>query len=195
MKRVLAALAMAATGALPALAAAAEGGEPSIFAGDLGNMVWTVVTFVLLLWVLGRYAWGPILERLQAREQFIRESLEEAKENRQEAEARLKEYEARLASARAEATEIVDEGRRDAEQVAQRVEEEAKQEAEKIVARARREIELAKEAAVKELFGIAGELATGVAEKIVRRELRAEDHQRLIDESLAAIRERRSAGN
>lgn len=195
MKRVCAALAMAAAGTLPALAAAAEGGEPSIFAGDVGNMVWTVVTFVLLLWVLRRYAWGPILERLQARERFIRESLEEAKRDREEAEARLKEYETRLASARAEATEIVDEGRRDGEQVRQRIEQEAKAEAEKIVARARREIGLAKEAAVEELFGVAGELATEVAEKIVRRELTAEDHQRLIEESLTSIRQRRSAEN
>lgn len=195
MKRVYAALAMLLAGALPALAVAAEGGEPNIFAGDVGNMVWTVVTFLLLLWVLRRYAWGPILERLTAREQFIRESLEEARKDREEAEARLKEYETRLASARAEATEIVDEGRRDGEQVRQRIEEEAKAEAEKIVARARREIELAKEAAVEELFGVAGELATEVAEKIVRRELTAEDHQRLIEESLTSIRQRRSAEN
>lgn len=195
MKRLLLLAALALAGAVPAVAAAAEGGDPSIFAGDLGNMVWTAVIFVLLLVVLRRYAWGPILERLQAREQFIRESLEEAREDRRAAEERLKEYEARLASARAEATEIVEEGRRDGEQVRQRIEQDAKDEAEKIVSRARREIELAKEAAVEELFGIAGTLATQVAEKIVRRELTAEDHQRLIEESLTSIRERRSVEN
>ncbi len=73
-----------------------------------------------MLFVLGKFAWGPILSGLQARENFIRESLETAKRDRDEAEARLREYEERLATARAEATAIVDEGRRDAEVVKRR---------------------------------------------------------------------------
>ena len=105
--------------ALPALAA--EGGDGNIFAGDLGNMIWTVVIFVLVLLVLGKFAWGPILEGLQARENFIRESLEEAKADRESAEERLREYEVKLAEARAEATALVEEGRRDAELVRQTI--------------------------------------------------------------------------
>jgi F-type H+-transporting ATPase subunit b len=182
---------MGALLALPAMAA--EGGEANIFAGDLGNMIWTVVIFVLLLVVLKKAAWGPILERLQARENFIRESLEEAKADREAAEETLKSYEAKLAEARGEATAIVDEGRRDAEVVRQSIEDKAKDEAANIVARARREIDLAKEAAVEEIFGLASRLSTEVASKVIRKELNADDHERLIQEAAEKIREARAS--
>src|SRR5215213_8933030 len=112
MKRaliVLFTLALAVPGLAAALAqeTAAEGhGEPSLFSGNVGNAIWTLVIFGLVVLVLGKFAWGPILGTLQARETFIRESLETAKRDRDEAEARLREYEARLAQARGEATAI-----------------------------------------------------------------------------------------
>jgi len=60
-------------------AIAAEGGEsPGIFAGDIGNIIWTLATFLVVVAVLGRFAWGPILSALQKREEFIRQSLEQA---------------------------------------------------------------------------------------------------------------------
>ena len=177
--------------ALPAFAAEG-GGEVSIFSGDLGNMIWTLVIFLLVLFVLGKFAWGPILEQLTARESFIRNSLEEARDDREAAEARLKEYEDRLAAARGEATAIVEEGRRDAETVRQSIEDGAKDEAAKIVERARREIDLAKDAAVEEIYGVASGLAIEVASKVVRKELSGEDHERLIDEAMQKLRESRT---
>jgi F-type H+-transporting ATPase subunit b len=174
--------------ALPALAAAEGGhGEPNIFAGDLGNAIWTVVIFLGALFVLSKYAWGPLLEKMQAREDFIRDSLVKAKEDREAAEARLKEYEERLTKARAEATAIVEEGRRDAEVTRGRIEEEARQEAAKTLDRARREIEIARETAVKELYDLSGQLATDIASKIVGRELKAEDHERLVRDAIGEI--------
>ena len=80
--------------AMPAMAAEGEGGN--IFAGDLGNMIWTVVIFALVVVVLGKFAWGPILEGLQARETFIRDSLVEAKAGREAADETLKSYQAKL---------------------------------------------------------------------------------------------------
>ncbi len=172
--------------ASPALATE-EGGEGNIFAGDLGNVIWTLVVFGLVLWVLGRYAWGPMLEALQKREQFIRDSLEEAKRDRDEAEGRLKEYSEKLSTARAEATEIVEEGRRDAEVVKNKIEEQARQASEEMVARAKREIDLAKQTAVKELYTTSASLATDIASRIVRRELTAKDHERLLRESIEEL--------
>ena len=104
---------------------AAHSDGPSIFAGDLGNILWSLVTFLLVLVVLGKFAWKPILSGLQGREEFIRDSLAQAKKDREEAEARLKEYGQKLETARAEATELVEEGRRDAEAVKQTIEETA----------------------------------------------------------------------
>lgn len=164
-----------------------HGGSYNIFAGDLGNAVWTLVVFLLVLVVLGKYAWGPILKGLQEREGFIRDSLSQAKADRDAAEAHLKSYEARLAQARAEASAIVEEARRDAEAVKGRVLAETQKESEKLTERAKREITLAKETAVKELFTMAGRLATDAASRIIRQELKPADHQRLIAEAIEQI--------
>lgn len=178
--------------AAPAFAAeaaehGAEGGGNNIFAGDVGNAIWTLVTFLLVLFVLGKFAWGPVLNTLQERESFIREALEKAKRDREEAEARLREYEQRLASARAEASAIVDEGRRDGVAIQQRIEQEAREEAEKMIERARREIQIATETATKELYERAGRLATAMASKLISRELGPQDHERLIDDALDGV--------
>src|SRR5579859_7815527 len=76
------ALVSAVVCSLPALAAEEKGDSGNVFAGDIGNSLWTIVIFVLLLVVLGKFAWGPILQGLQGREQFIREALEKAKQDR-----------------------------------------------------------------------------------------------------------------
>ncbi len=171
---------------LPALGVAASegGGDGNIFTGDLGNIIWTLVVFGLVVLVLDKFAWGPILDGLQQREDFIRESLESAKQDRDAAEARLASYDDKLTEARAEASAIVEEGRRDAEVLRQRIDQEAKVEAEKTLERAKREIGIAKETAVKELYTLSGTLATDIASAIVARELKPEDHERLIAESI-----------
>ena len=169
--------------ASPALAATG-GGESSIFAGDLGNAIWTLVIFGLVLFVLGKYAWGPLLDSLQQRERFIRESLEKAQSDRESAEARLREYEEKLTAARAEATAIVEEGRRDADVVRRRIEEEARGEADKMVERAKREIQIAQQTAIKELYSASALLVTDLAGRVLGREVKPEDHERLIAESL-----------
>jgi F-type H+-transporting ATPase subunit b len=163
------------------------GGESNLFAGDVGNALWTLVIFALVLFILGKYAWGPILAALQSREAFIRESLEKAKHEREAAEALLRDYEQRLANARAEATAIVEEGRRDAEAVRLRIEEQARQEGELMIERAKRAIQIATDTATKELYALAARLATEMAGRILGRELTAQDHERLIAEAIAGI--------
>jgi F-type H+-transporting ATPase subunit b len=193
IERALISLVSLALMAAPALAQEAEhgGGEASSpFAGDIGNALWTLVIFGLVVFVLGKFAWGPILNALQARETFIREALETAKRDRDEAELRRKEYEDRLAQARAEATALVDEGRRDALVTKQRIEEEAQREADKRLERAKREIQIATETATKELYQLSTRLATEMAGKVIGRELTPQDHERLIAESLDGLNSR-----
>src|SRR5437879_5686727 len=95
--------------------AAEDGKALSPFAGDLGNAIWTLAIFLIVVMVLGKFAWGPVLALLQQREQFIHTSLGDAKRDRDEAEARLKEYSAKLLSARVEAAALIDQARSDAE--------------------------------------------------------------------------------
>jgi F-type H+-transporting ATPase subunit b len=169
---------------LPALASE-ENGEPGgVFAGDVGNALWTLVIFAVVIFVLGKFAWRPILDGLTAREKFIRTALEDAQRDRAESEARLREYTDKLNAARVEATAIVEEARRDADVVKRRIEEEASAEAAKIVERAKREIGLARETAVKELYSLSAKLTTDLAGKILRREINPRDHERLIRESI-----------
>jgi F-type H+-transporting ATPase subunit b len=185
-KRALFASAALLMTAFPALAAEAAG-EPNLFAGDLGNSFWTILIFVLVLIILGKFAWGPILKNLQARESFIHDALAKAKADRDAAEARLKEYEERLATARGEATAIVEEGRRDAEVVKRKIEEDAKHEGDKMIERAKREIHLATVAATSDLYQLTAKLATDLAARVLGRELSAQDHERLIAEAIAEI--------
>ncbi|MCP4200917.1 MAG: F0F1 ATP synthase subunit B [bacterium] len=183
MKPQLWLLAIAAAGAAtPAFAAG--GGEENIFSGNLGNAVWTLLIFGAVLVVLGKYAWGPLLDALQKREQFIHDSLAEAKRDREEAEKRLEEHTSQLNQARAEATELVEEGRRDAKAVKARIEEEAREESQKILDRAKREIELAKQTAIKELYTSSASLATEMASRILRKELSTAEKEKMIARSL-----------
>jgi len=177
----------------PSLAMAAEGGgESNLFAGDIGTAVWTLVIFLLVIFVLGKFAWGPMLEGLQSREQFIRDSLQEAKAENEKAKALLAEYEDKVEQAKTEATAIVDEGRRDAEAVKSQIEEQARTEADTLIERAKREISLAQQTAVKEIYATSAHLATDLASRILSREVTAADHDRLIAESIENIERRRS---
>jgi F-type H+-transporting ATPase subunit b len=163
------------------------GGASNPFAGDIGNAIWTTLIFVLVLVVLGKFAWGPILSALQKREDFIRESLEKAKQDRDEAQRVLKEYSDRISAARAEATGIVDEGRRDADAVRHKIEEQTKSEAQAMLERAKREIGIARDTAVKEIYTHSAKLAVDMASRIMRKELNGKEHERLISESIDEI--------
>ena len=192
--RVVLGSVMAGVLGLAAPVMAAEGADSlSLFTGDLGNIFWSLLTFLLVLVVLGKFAWQPILGALQKREDFIRDSLQQAKKDREEAQALLKQYADKIDAARAEATAIVEEGRRDAGAVKVKIEDAAKAEAKAMIERAKREIGLATDTAVKELYTLSANLATGVASRIIGKELSAADHERLISESIAELSS--AAGN
>jgi F-type H+-transporting ATPase subunit b len=174
--------------------------EVSLFAGDLGNAVFTLLIFILVLVVLAKFAWKPLLTALQNREKFIRDSLEAARRDRQDYEQRLRELEARMNKAREDASAIVEEGRRDGEQVKRRIEEEAHKSADALIDRAKREIGIARDSALKDLYEQSSQLAMTMAGSVLRRQLGPEDEQRLIADALSELsargdgRERTSEG-
>lgn len=170
-------------------ATAAEGGESKnpIESGTISNAVATVITFGVVVIILGKLVWPHVLKALKDREDFIRESLDSARRDRQEAEKRLQQYQEQIKNARQEATAIVDEGRRDAEVLRRKIHEDAKGEADAIMARAKREIGIARDTAVKDLYALSGQLATDLAGKILQKELDAASHDRLIQESINQI--------
>ncbi len=166
-----------------------HGGGPKYELLTIDGMtaLWTILVFLLLLIVLRVTAWKQIQKVLVEREKFITDSLDEAKSDRQQAEARLKEYTEKLEAARAEASAIVAEGRRDAEVVKRKIEDDAKAEATATVDRAKREIAVATDTAVNQLYSLSAAMATNVASRIIRKELNAADHERLIAESIEEL--------
>jgi F-type H+-transporting ATPase subunit b len=183
-------LSAAATLACVAPAWATGEGEPTIFEGTIGNFLITLIIFGLVIFVLGKFAWPHLMRVLAEREQTIRESLEDAKREREEAEVLLEKYRQQIEQARVEASKIVDAGRRNGEVVGRRVQEEARREAAQMVERAKREIQLAADAAKKDVYDLSAELAVDVARRIIRKELSPEDHKDLVAESLERMRER-----
>ena len=177
---------MSATAAL----AAEPAGGLSPFAGNIGNALWTLVIFVLVVAVLGKFAWGPVLKLLQDREEFIHKSLVDAKRDREEAEARLKEYEDKLKAARGEAIALMDEARRDSERLREDLRQKARAEADTIVKNAERQIQLETDRALQQIRNEAVDLSVLIASKIVGRNLSKEDNERLIDETLRQVQTR-----
>lgn len=165
-----------------------ESAAQKLFRGDIGNIIITLVIFFVLLGVLGKTAWKPLLGVLEQRERTIRDSLEQAQRERHEAQELLKQYTVRIDRARLEASAIVDEGKRDAEAVRRRIQDEARREADEMIARARREIQLATDAAVKSVYDQAADLAVQVAGRIIHKELRPDDHRALVNESLERMK-------
>ena len=179
------------TVALLALAAiplqAAEETTLSPFAGNVGNALWTLVIFVIVVLILGKFAWGPILSLLKQREDFIHKSLSDAKRDRDDAEARLREYGTRLQSAQAEAVSIIEEARRDSERLRQELRERARSEADTMIKNAERQIDLQTTRAVQQLRQEAVELSVTIAAKILERNISKEDNEKLIADALRQI--------
>lgn len=178
---------------LTALPAYAQEAETALnpFAGNIGNAVWTLVIFVLVLVVLGKFAWGPILAVLQEREQFIHKSLADAKHDRHEAELRLKEYTDKLQAARMDAAALVEQARRDADHLREDLRQKARAEADGIMRNAERQIELQTERALQQIRTEAVDLSVMIASKLLQRNISQADNEQLIAEALKQVEGRR----
>lgn len=161
--------------------------------GDLA--IWTAVIFLVLLWVLGKYAWGPIAQGLQKREQGIADQVAQAEDNNRKAQDLLAKYEQMLANSEEEVRKMIEQGRRDAEEAGHQIVERAKGEATAEHQRALREIEAATAGALKELSERGATLAVQLAGRIIGVELKAADHAKLIATAVAEMPKAKSGTN
>lgn len=194
---VLALMSLALFANVPLLAAeaASEGAqEPAgpaspLYAPSEGVITGTVtiVVFAVLVAVLGKYAWAPILKGLREREEKIRREIADAEAARAKADQTLKEYDARLASAEQQVRDMLAKATNDAQLVATNVRMQAQKDAEEIKDRATRDIEQARKSAVADVHRQAAELSTAIAEKILRRNLNADDQRELVNSSLEQL--------
>jgi F-type H+-transporting ATPase subunit b len=152
-----------------------------------GLIFWTAVTFALVLGILWKFAWNPILGALEAREEAIRKTIDDAERLQAEAKKLLEQHEARLAEARTEGNRILDEARQAGDRLKGDVMDKARTEAEQVVARARRQLELETDQALETIRNEAAGLAIRVAEKVIQRSLTEEDHRRLAEQAVDEI--------
>ena len=152
-----------------------------------GLMIWTLVSFAITLYILKRYAFGPIQKLIDDRRERIRQSVEEADRVRDEARSLLEEHKALLGQARSDAEGILAEAHRISEAQRAQMREETEEERQRRLAETERQLDQAKVQIFNELREEVAKLSLEAAEKITRKSLTTADQQRLIDEALAEI--------
>ncbi len=166
----------------------AEGGGIALLDVNPGLVIWTFIIFGLVVFILRKFAWNPIANALDSRAQKIHEDIDRAEKLRKDAEARLNEYLDKLNGLREEGQEIVAEARKDADALKSEILGAAKKEAEELKNRALREVNLAREHALEDISRQVTELSIAVAAQILERDLKAEDHQKIINETVQKMR-------
>jgi F-type H+-transporting ATPase subunit b len=152
-----------------------------------GLIFWVILTFIVLLWVLKKVAWKPILSALDQREAAIKESLEKAEKAKEEAQKVLDENQANIAKAEEESKKIIDQSRAYAEKLKDQMIRESKEQAKKIVDDASAEIERKTEEAFNELKNQIAEIAVNAAEKILKENLDKESNKKIVDKYISDI--------
>jgi F-type H+-transporting ATPase subunit b len=154
---------------------------------DPGLFIWTIATFLLLLTLLAKFAWKPLLQALEGRQQMIRKSLDDAQQAKQELERLQLESAQIIRAGRAEAEAIISRTRGDAERLREEMRQKARAEADVVLRNAERQIQLETERAVQQIRREAVDLSVMIASKLIQRNLSKEDNERLINEALAQL--------
>jgi len=152
-----------------------------------GLMIWTIVCFLITLYVLKRYAFGPIQGMIDQRRERIRQSLEEADRAREEARRLLEEHRALIARAQTDAEEILGEARRVAEANERRMREELESDRQRRLEDTRKQIEAETRRALEQIRLEVVELSLLAATKVTRKALDDKDHRRLIEEAVGEL--------
>ncbi len=167
--------------------AAAGHGEPDILEVQPSLAIWTVVVFLGLLFVLGKFAWKPLLQALHQREEHLEHCLRATERARNESEQLLAQHRQQMAQAADQVRALLDEARREGQAIKDDIINQARTEAEAERQRARRDIENARDQALSEIWSKAAELAVSVAGKVLTKELGPDDHRRLVDSAIGEL--------
>ena len=152
-----------------------------------GLIIWTIVTFLILLFILKKVAWKPILSALDQREKDIKDSLEKAEKAKEDAQRILDENQANLAKAEEESKKIIEQSRSFAENLKEQLLKESKEQAKKLIEDAAVEIDRKKDSAFEELKDQVAKIAVTAAEKIMKQNLDADKNKRIVDSYLKDI--------
>ncbi len=176
---------------VPLAAEAAEHGEESggsfLVSPGLGLMIWTLLLFLITMWVLSKVAFPKIQEALDKRAKMISESIDAADRQRRESDELLAEYRARLAEAREQADDIMARARKSAETAEAEAAAAGKEKREELVAAAKRDIEAETRRSLDQIRQEVADLTVLATERVTRKSLNAEDQKRLVEEALSEV--------
>ena len=158
---------------------------------DPGLFIWTILTFLVLRWLLAKFAWRPLLQALESRQDLIRKSLDDAQEARRELERLHVESAQILKEARVQADSIITQTRSDGERLREEMRQKARTEADTIVRNAERQIQLETARALQQIRHEAADLSVMIASKLIQRNLSKEDNERLIEDALNQVEARK----
>ena len=158
---------------------------------DPGLFIWTIITFLVLLALLAKFAWRPLLQALDSRQESIRKSLDDAQQAKQELERLNLESAQIINRARVEAEAVITQSRSDGDRLREEIRAKARTEADHIVKNAERQIQLETSRALEQIRREAVELSVMIASKIIQRNLSKADNEKLIDEALKQVETRR----
>ena len=152
-----------------------------------GLFIWTIITFLLVLFLLSKFAWKPLLKVLQERENEIKSSLKDAEVAKTELEKVNLESEKILNNARAEARKIQAESKSVSEKQRDEIIHKAKEEAKRIVVNAESQIKMEKDLAIKQIQEKVIDLTFSISEKVIKKNLTTDDNQKIIKDSLKSL--------
>jgi F-type H+-transporting ATPase subunit b len=190
MKRVFmtAAAGGSVAAGLPAWASEEGGaGGAALLTPEIGTIFWTFLTFIALVFLLGRFAWKPLLGAIDAREESIRSSFEQARKEREQAESLVSEQRELLTAARRERAEAVEQGKRDAEKVKEEILDEARRQRDQVLKESQAQIDAGLRKAQADLRSSAVDLAIQAAGKLLTKNLDDATQRRLVEEHLADL--------
>jgi len=165
-------------------------GDNPLVQPDPGLFIWTIITFLVLLGLLAKFAWRPLLQALESRQESIRKSLDDAQLAKQELVRLQQESVQIIRQARTEAESIIARSREDAERLREELKQKARADADALVKNAERQISLETARALQQIRTEAVDLSVMIASKIIQRNLSKEDNERLIDEALRQVQQR-----
>jgi F-type H+-transporting ATPase subunit b len=161
--------------------------ENPLLEASPGLMIWTVVMFFITLFILKRYVFGPLSAMIEKRRTGIEQSIQEAESSRDEAVRLLEEYKTQLATARKEADELRDRGRRDGERERASIVTAAEGQRERILSDTQQQVDAQSRQALASVRDDVAGLALAAAEKVTGKSLTGDDHRRLVEDALKEL--------
>ena len=159
---------------------------------DPGLFIWTILTFLVLVTILAKFAWGPLLAALDARQETIRKSLDDAQQAKRDLERLQQESAQIIREARVEAESVISQSRTDATRLREEMRQQARAEADVIVKNAEQQIQMETARALQQIRHEAIDLSVMIASKIIQRNISKEDNERLIDDALKQMEARKN---